>query len=124
MNKLSKMKSEKMRTELITNVSHDIKTPLTSIISYVDLLSKEELKEISEKGEAKKAFRVGDEKTVTLLENGTKQNFKHTVRIIGFNHDELSTSTSTDPQYAGITFEFANVITKGTTQPEEVYKTV
>ena len=32
------MRSERMKTELITNVSHDIKTPLTSIISYVDLL--------------------------------------------------------------------------------------
>ena len=36
-----KMKSERMRTELITNVSHDIKTPLTSIINYVDLIKKE-----------------------------------------------------------------------------------
>lgn len=36
-----RMKSEHFRTELITNVSHDIKTPLTSIINYVDLLSKE-----------------------------------------------------------------------------------
>ena len=34
------LKSERMKTELITNVSHDIKTPLTSIISYVDLLEK------------------------------------------------------------------------------------
>ena len=38
-----KMKSEHFKTELITNVSHDIKTPLTSIINYADLLSKEEL---------------------------------------------------------------------------------
>lgn len=33
-----RMKSERMKAELITNVSHDIKTPLTSIVSYVDLL--------------------------------------------------------------------------------------
>ncbi|WP_026656473.1 sensor histidine kinase [Butyrivibrio sp. AE3003] len=36
-------KSERMKTELITNVSHDIKTPITSIINYVDLLDKENL---------------------------------------------------------------------------------
>ena len=38
------MKSERLKTELITNVSHDIKTPLTSIINYIDLLKKEDLK--------------------------------------------------------------------------------
>ena len=37
-----RLKSERFRTELITNVSHDIKTPLTSIINYVDLLQKEQ----------------------------------------------------------------------------------
>ena len=38
----AKMKAERMKTELITNVSHDLKTPLTSIISYTELLSKVE----------------------------------------------------------------------------------
>lgn len=46
------VKSERLKTELITNVSHDLKTPLTSIINYSDLLSKdnnseEEVKEYS-----------------------------------------------------------------------------
>ena len=39
-----RLQSERFRTELITNVSHDIKTPLTSIVNYVDLLQKEEPK--------------------------------------------------------------------------------
>jgi len=36
-------KSQNMKTELITNVSHDLKTPLTAIITYVDLLKKEDI---------------------------------------------------------------------------------
>jgi signal transduction histidine kinase len=38
-----RLKSERFQTELITNVSHDLKTPLTSIVNYVDLLSRLEL---------------------------------------------------------------------------------
>ena len=37
------MKAEHLKTELITNVSHDIKTPLTSIVNYIDLLEKEDI---------------------------------------------------------------------------------
>lgn len=37
----SELKSERLKTELITNVSHDIRTPLTSIITYIDLLKSE-----------------------------------------------------------------------------------
>ncbi|HWS30012.1 MAG TPA: sensor histidine kinase [Clostridia bacterium] len=37
----ARMKSERMKTDLITNVSHDLKTPLTSIVNYIDLLQKE-----------------------------------------------------------------------------------
>lgn len=40
-----KTKSERMKAELITNVSHDLKTPLTSIITYVDLLKKNDINE-------------------------------------------------------------------------------
>ena len=45
-----KIKSERFKTELITNVSHDIKTPLTSIINYVDLIEKQEIHDEQLKG--------------------------------------------------------------------------
>ena len=44
------MKSERLKTDLITNVSHDIKTPLTSIINYVDLLKRENFNDPKIKG--------------------------------------------------------------------------
>ena len=56
------MKSERLKTELISNVSHDIKTPLTSIITYVDLLKKEEVE--SEK--AKEYIEVLEQKSQRL----------------------------------------------------------
>lgn len=48
----AQMKSERLKTELITNVSHDIKTPLTSIINYSDLLLAEMGREIQPDGKA------------------------------------------------------------------------
>lgn len=44
------LKSERLKTDLITNVSHDIKTPLTSIINYVDLLKRENIEDPKIKG--------------------------------------------------------------------------
>lgn len=40
-----KVKSERLKADLITNVSHDIKTPLTSIINYVDLLKRQKIQD-------------------------------------------------------------------------------
>ena len=56
------IKSERMKTELITNVSHDIKTPLTSIINYVDLLKQEDIKD----EKAKEYIEVLDNKSQRL----------------------------------------------------------
>lgn len=44
------MKDERLKTDLITNVSHDIKTPLTSIINYVDLIKREDIQDEKIKG--------------------------------------------------------------------------
>lgn len=57
-----KTKSQKMKTELITNVSHDLKTPLTAIITYVNLLKEENLTE-----EQRKAYiETLDQKSMRL----------------------------------------------------------
>ena len=56
------MKSEHLKTELITNVSHDIKTPITSIVNYVDLLKKEPLPE----GPAREYVAVLDRRSQRL----------------------------------------------------------
>lgn len=57
-----RMKSERMKVELITNVSHDIKTPLTSIINYVDLLKKEKINN----EQAKEYIEILDSKSQRL----------------------------------------------------------
>lgn len=56
------VKNERTKAELITNVSHDLKTPLTSIISYVDLLKKCDIKD----EDAVKYINVLDEKSQNL----------------------------------------------------------
>ena len=56
------MKNERLKTDLITNVSHDIKTPLTSIINYVDLLKREHIQDEKISG----YIRILDEKSQRL----------------------------------------------------------
>lgn len=57
------VKSERMKIDLITNVSHDLKTPLTSIIGYVELMKKEEMSDV-----LKDYLEVLDRKTGLLKE--------------------------------------------------------
>ena len=56
-----KVKSERLKTDLITNVSHDLKTPLTSIINYANLLKKENIE------------NENAQKYIEILENKSKK---------------------------------------------------
>ncbi len=58
----NEIKHQKMKTDLISNVSHDLKTPLTSMISYLDLLKREGL----DSENAEEYLRILDEKTQRL----------------------------------------------------------
>ncbi len=84
------VRDERMRTELITNVSHDLKTPLTSIISYVDLLKGCEIEDEN----AKEYIGVLDEKSNRLkrLIEDLIEASKITSGVITLNPVELSLS--------------------------------
>lgn len=58
----NELKNQRMKTDLISNVSHDLKTPLTSMISYLDILNKEGL----DSPDAAKYLEIVNEKTMKL----------------------------------------------------------
>lgn len=84
----NKVKSERLKSELITNVSHDIKTPLTSIISYVDLLKREGL----ESPNAPKYLDVLDRKSnrLKVLTEDLFEAAKVTSGSIAVNFDKVN----------------------------------
>lgn len=95
------VKDERLRTELITNVSHDLKTPLTSIITYVDLLSKcdiddekaqEYIKVLDDKGA--KLKRLIDD----LIEASKVTSGNVTVNLTPMNLSELCLQATVDVQ--------------------------
>lgn len=95
------VKDERLRTELITNVSHDLKTPLTSIITYVDLLSKCDITD----EKAREYIGVLDEKGAKLkrliddLIEASKLNTGHiTVNLAPMNLSELCLQATVDAQ--------------------------
>lgn len=88
------MKDERLKADLITNVSHDIKTPLTSIINYVDLLKREDIQ--NEK--AQEYIRILDEKsqrlkrlTLDLVEASKISSGNITLKMGQLNVSELFT---------------------------------
>ncbi len=91
------MKSERLKADLITNVSHDIKTPLTSIINYVDLLKREEIQ--NEK--AQDYIRILDRKsqrlkqlTEDLVEASKVSSGNVTLEMQNLNFNELIQQTN------------------------------
>ena len=82
-----RIKSERLKTELITNVSHDIKTPLTSIINYVDLLKKENIPN----DKVKEYLDVLDRQSIRLkkLTNDVVEASKVTTGNIPVNFEQL-----------------------------------
>lgn len=86
-----RMKSERLKTELITNVSHDIKTPLTSIINYVDLLQKEHTEE--EGAQYLEVLKRQSEKlrrlTVDLVEASKASTGNLPTELVPTNSEEL-----------------------------------
>lgn len=95
------VKDERLRTELITNVSHDLKTPLTSIITYVDLLSKCDIND----EKAKEYIAVLDEKGAKLkrliddlIEASKVTSGNITVNASPMNLSELCLQATVDAQ--------------------------
>lgn len=62
----SEIKAERLKTELISNVSHDIKTPLTSIVTYVDLLKNELVREEPDRKKTQEYIGVIEQKAHRL----------------------------------------------------------
>ena len=113
------IKDERLRSELITNVSHDLKTPLTSIITYVDLLSKCDIKD----EKAKEYIAVLDDKGAKLkrliddlIEASKVTSGNVTVNMTSINLSELCMQSTVDAQ---ADFEKAglNLIVKDCEQP-------
>ena len=91
------MKSERMKADLITNVSHDLKTPLTSIINYVDLMKREPI----ENTRAEEYLEVLDQKsqrlkqlTEDLVEASRASSGNVTLQITRIDLKELLMQTS------------------------------
>ena len=115
-----RMKSERFKTELITNVSHDLKTPLTSIVSYVDLLKKEEIE--SEK--AKEYIDVLDRQSQKLkkLTEDLVEASKASSGVIPVNRESLDLVELVEQSVGEFSEKLANAeITPVISAPKELF---
>ncbi|MFD3157012.1 sensor histidine kinase [Haloimpatiens sp. FM7330] len=96
------IKNERLKTELISNVSHDLKTPLTSIVTYVDLLKRDELTEEERKDYIKILDRkanklkvlIEDLFEVSKINSGKVQLHKEKVDVVDLIYQSLGEYTT------------------------------
>lgn len=114
------LKNEKLKTELISNVSHDLRTPLTSIINYVNILrqditkdEKEDYLAIVEKKAKKLKVLIDDLFEMSKINSGKMELFKDNIDIVSLIHQTIG-------EYYYI-YESKNIEFKVDSYREEVY---
>ncbi|MDU2994943.1 MAG: HAMP domain-containing sensor histidine kinase, partial [Clostridium sp.] len=114
------LKNEKLKTELISNVSHDLRTPLTSIINYVNILrqditkdEKEDYLAIVEKKAKKLKVLIDDLFEMSKINSGKMELFKDNIDVVSLIHQTIG-------EYYYI-YESKNIEFKVDSYREEVY---
>ena len=115
------VKNEKLKTELVSNVSHDLKTPLTSIISYVNILKNENITEeerrqyidILENKSLKLKILIEDLFEMSKINSGKIELNKQTIDIVSLLHQEVG-------EY-GTLYEEKNMSFKILSKEESIY---
>lgn len=114
------LRNEKLKTELISNVSHDLRTPLTSIINYVNILrqditkdEKEDYLAIVEKKAKKLKVLIDDLFEMSKINSGKMELFKDNIDIVSLIHQTIG-------EYYYI-YESKNIEFKVDSYKEEVY---
>ena len=116
-----KVKNEKLKTELISSVSHDLKTPLTSIINYVNILNnknitdeeKEKYLEILDKNSKRLKSLIEDLFEASKLNSGKMKIEKYNIDIISLIHQGLG-------EYSNL-YEEKNIEFKLRSDKEEIF---
>lgn len=115
------VQNEKLKTELISNVSHDLKTPLTSIINYVNILKSEDITDeerieylsILEKKSSKLKFLIEDLFEMSKINSGKIKLNRELIDILSLIHQGIG-------EYSTL-YEEKNISFKVTTEEDAIY---